>query len=126
MTSRAPVAAAALALAAVTYAAEPNAELNRILEENASAAAYARVCDEEPMSEQLKANTMMLLAVTGLEAHNIQLGSGKFNDVMRKEIASLSKAKPVDCAAKVEEARERLTATQNIIRGSRRDAPAGN
>jgi len=126
MTSRTALAGAALALAAVTYAAGPAAELNRILEENASSAAYARVCGEEPMSEQLKANTMMLLAVTGMEAHNIQLGSGKFNDVMRKEIASLTRAEPVDCATKVQEARERLTATQNIIRGSRRDAPPGN
>ena len=103
-----------------------NAELNRILEENASSAAYARICDEEPMSEQLKANTMMLLAVTGMEAHNVQLGSGKFNDVMRGEIANLRKAKSVDCPAKVQEARERLAATQSIIRGSRRDAPSGN
>ena len=97
-----------------------NAELNRMLEENASSAAYARICDEEPMSEQLKANTMMLLAVTGMEAHNVQLGSGKFNDVMRAEIANLRKAKSVDCPAKVREARERLAATQSIIRGSRR------
>ena len=112
---------AAFALARVALAAEPNAELNRILEQNASSAAYARVCDEEPMSEQLKANTMMLLAVTGMEAHNVQLGSGKFNDVMRGEIANLRKAKSVDCATKVQEARERLAATQSIIRGSHPD-----
>jgi len=127
MTLPASLAAAILAIAGTASAAgEMNTELDRLLEENASSAAYARVCDEEPMAEQLKANTMMLLAVTGMEAHNIQLGSGKFNDVMRKEIAHLSKASPVDCAAKVQEARERLTATQSIIHGSRRDAPAGN
>jgi hypothetical protein len=119
------ITAAALA-AAPAYAGDVNTELNRLLEENAASAAYARVCNEEPISEQLKANTMMLLAATGMEAHNVQLGSGKFNDVMRAEIAKLHNAKSVDCPTKVQEARERLAATQNIIRGSRRDGPAGN
>ena len=117
---------AALTLAWTADPAELNAELNRILEENASSAAYARICDEEPISEQLKANTMMLLAVTGMEAHNVQLGSGKFNDIMRGEFANLRKAKTVDCPAKLREARERLAATQGIIRGSRRSEPSGN
>jgi hypothetical protein len=123
---RALVVAAATFATALAEAGDFNAELNRLVEENASSAAYARVCDEEPLSEQLKANTMMLLAVTGMEAHNVQLGSGKFNDVMRGEIAQLRKAKGIDCPGKVREARERLAATQNIIRGSRRDAPSGN
>lgn len=126
MTTRISLAAGAFALLGTAHAAEPNAELNRILEGNASSAAYARVCDEEPMAEQLKANTMMLLAVTGMEAHNVQLGSGKFNDVMRTELAKLRGAKSVDCPAKVSEARERLAATQSIIRGSRRAEPSGN
>ena len=119
------VATATLA-AGLAHAGDANADLNRLLEENASSAAYARVCDEEPISEQLKANTMMLLAVTGMEAHNVQLGSGKFNDVMRAEIAKLRTAKNIDCPTRVREARERLTTTQNIIRSSRRDAPSGN
>jgi hypothetical protein len=110
----------------LAHAGDVNTDLNRLLEDNASSAAYARVCNEEPISEQLKANTMTLLAVTGMEAHNVQLGSGKFNDVMRAEIAKLHKAKDVDCPAKVQQARERLATTQNIIRGSRRDNPAGN
>ena len=117
---------AAVVAAALAQAAEPDAELNRILEENARSAAYARVCAEEPVSEQLKANTMMLLAVTGMEPHNVQLGSGKFNDIMRAEIGQLRNARKVDCPAKVQEARERLTATQAMIRGSRRDAASGN
>jgi hypothetical protein len=119
--------AATLALAgAASAAGNINTELNRMVEENASSAAYARICDEEPMSEQLKANTMMLLAVTGMEAHNVQLGSGKFNDIMRSEIANLRNAKSVDCPAKVREARERLAVTQSIIRGSHRNEAPGN
>ena len=31
--------------------ADPNGELNKILEDNAVSAAYARMCDEEPISE---------------------------------------------------------------------------
>ena len=69
---------------------------------------------------------MMLLAVTGMEAHNVQLGSGKFNDVVRAELGRLRSAKNVDCPAKVQEARERLAATQSIIHGTRRPAPTGN
>ena len=126
MTLRIVAAASAVFLAGVANAAGTDAELNRILEENAQSAAYARICDEEPVAEQLKANTMMLLAVTGMEAHNVQLGSGKFNDVVRAELARVRNAKNVDCAAKVQEARERLAATQNIIHGTRRNAPAGN
>jgi hypothetical protein len=126
MTLRIAAAVAALVLSAVARADGADAELNRILEDNAQSAAYARVCDEEPLSEQLKANTMMLLAVTGMEAHNVQLGSGKFNDVVRAELGRLRTAKNVDCRAKVQEARERLAATQSIIHGTRRPAPPGN
>lgn len=122
---RAATMAAAYVCAPVCFA-DVNAELNKILEANASSAAYARICDEEPISEQLKSSTMMLLAVNGVEAQNVQLGSAKFNDVMRGEIANLRGAKQVDCPAKVKQARERLAATQDIIRGSRRDAPSGN
>jgi hypothetical protein len=125
MTVRTTVAAAALAIA-TTAQADMNADLNRILEDNASSAAYARVCDEEPMSEQLKANTMMLLAATGMEPHNVQLGSAKFNDVMRREIVSLRGSKKVDCSARVQEARDRLAVTQGIIRDSRRDRASDN
>jgi hypothetical protein len=117
---------AALALASAAQAADMNTELNRILEENASSAAYARICDEETMSEQLKANTMMLLAVTGMEPHNVQLGSAKFNDVMRREMVSQRASKKVDCSARVQEARDRLAATQGIIRGSHRNGASGN
>jgi hypothetical protein len=126
MTVRIMAATIAVLLTGAVRAAGEDAELNRILEENARSAAYARVCDEEPVSEQLKANTMMLLAVTGMEAHNVQLGSGKFNDLVRAELGRLRTAKNVDCPAKVQEARERLAATQSIIHGTRRPAPSGN
>jgi hypothetical protein len=118
--------AAVVAAAPAHAGSEMNAALNRILKENAASAAYARVCDEEPTSEQLKANTMMLLAVTGMEAHNVQLGSAKFNDLMRAQLASLRKASSVDCRARLQEARARLTATQSIIHDSRRDQTPRN
>jgi len=120
MTTRGCFAAAALLVSPLAFADDAvNAELNKMLEANASSAAYARICAEEPISEQLKSNTMMLLAVNGLPAHNVQLGSAKFNDVMRREIAGVHSLKDVDCQAKVREARERLATTQDIIRGSR-------
>lgn len=119
---RAGVLAGAL-LWAPAGLADANAELNKILEANASSAAFARICDEEPISEQLKSNTMLMLAVNGLEAQNVQLGSAKFNDVMRREIAGFRNMKNVDCAARVKEARERLAFTQSVIQNGRRDAP---
>jgi len=101
-----------------------NARINALLEANASSAAFARICEDEPTSEQLKTTTMLLLAVNGYPAHTVQMGSAKFNDVMRREVAGLRSLKDVDCPGKIREARERLTSTQDIIRGSRRDAPA--
>ncbi len=106
--------------------ADANLEMNRILEANASSAAFARMCDEEPLSEQLKSTTMMLLAVNGIEAQNIQLGSAKFNDVMRREVASVKSARNMDCPGRMKEARERLAATRGIIENARRDAPPKN
>jgi len=103
--------------------ADANVELNKILEANAASAAFARICDEEPISEQLKSSTMLLLAVNGIGAQNIQLGSAKFNDVMRREIANFRSARNVDCTARVQEARERLAFTQGVIQAGRRDAP---
>jgi len=114
-------------LAAVLWApagmADVYAELNGILEANATSAAFARICDEEPVSEQLKSSTMLLLTVHGIPAQNIQLGSAKFNDVMRREIANFRSAKKVDCTARVKEARERLAFTQGVIQAGRRDVP---
>jgi hypothetical protein len=118
--------AAAATFALVARADDVHAELNRMLEENAASAAYALACGEEPMADQLKANTMMLLVVNGIEAHNVQLGSAKFNDVMRRQIAGLGSSQKLDCTAKVREARERLTTTQDIIRNSHRDEPSSN
>jgi hypothetical protein len=120
---RKPALAAAMLICAASVHADVNAELDRILEANAASAAYARMCDEEPMSEQLKSNTMMLLAVNGLEPHNVQLGSAKFNDVMRREISAVRSPRNLDCAAKVSEARERLAFTQRLIASGRRDTP---
>ena len=110
-------------LAASAAATDANEALNKILEQNGAAAAYAKICDDEPTSDQLKSTTMMLLAVNGLEAQAIQLGSAKFNDVMRREIASFRSMKNVDCEAKVKEARQRLTFTQAGIQAGRRETP---
>lgn len=111
-------------LIASSALADVNAELNKILEDNGAAAAYAKICDDEPVADQLKSTTMMLLAVNGLDAQAIQLGSAKFNDVMRREIASFRSAKNIDCAAKVKDARQRLTFTQGGIQAGHREAPA--
>jgi len=89
--------------------------LNLLVEDNATAAAFARLCDDEPISEQLKSNTMMLLALSGLEAHNIQLGSGKFNDVMRQVIRAKRPANELNCAEKLKDARKRLNVTQQAL-----------
>jgi hypothetical protein len=94
MTVRTTVAAAALAIA-TTAQADMNADLNRILEDNASSAAYARVCDEEPMSEQLGQHDDAA-GRDWMEPHNAQLGSAKFNDVMRRR-SSPRGSKKVDC-----------------------------
>jgi len=120
----AAVLAALPALAgAAEVDAEKNAQVNAMLEANASSAAFARMCDDEPTSEQLKSSTMMLLVVAGYPAHTVQMGSAKFNDVMRREIASVQSLKDVDCETRTGEARARLAGTQQIIQGSRRDTP---
>ncbi|MCC7549119.1 MAG: hypothetical protein IT532_15265 [Burkholderiales bacterium] len=103
--------------------AAKNAHANALLEANASSAAFARICEDEPTSEQLKSTTMMLLVVAGYPAHTIQMGSAKFNDVMRREVAQLRSLSDVDCDTHVSQARERLASTQAIIRNSRRDTP---
>lgn len=119
------LAAALLCSAAFAQAdEEKNARVNAMLEANASSAAFARICDDEPTSEQLKSSTMLLLAVAGYPTHTVQMGSAKFNDVMRREIAGLRSLKDVDCDARVNQARERLAMTQDILRNSRRDTPA--
>jgi len=119
---------AALLVPAISHAIsdeERNARINAMLEDNASSAAFARMCEDEPTAEQLKTTTMLLLAVTGYPAHTVQLGSAKFNDVMRREVAGFRSRKEIDCEERVREARARLAQTQEIIRSSRRDeAPA--
>jgi len=110
----------ALATASPGVWADRNAELNQMLEDNAVAAAYARMCDEEPMAEELKANTMMLLAVSGLEPHNVQLGSAKFSQLVGQTFAATKNLKSVDCLARVTDARSRLAQTQHIIQATRR------
>ena len=105
--------------AAAAYA-EANLELARMLETNAVASAYARMCDEEPMAEQLKVNTMILLAVNGLPPHNVQLGSAKFNEIMKREFANTKTAAEVNCKMRVAQARERLAQTQEILHSTRK------
>ncbi len=113
-------ALAALSSAAFPAHADQNQELNKFLEDNAVAAAYARMCDEEPMAEELKANTMMLLAVHGIEPHNIQLGSAKWSEIIRREFSSTKNTKSVNCQSRVSEAKARLLETQKIIQATRK------
>jgi len=100
--------------------ADTNGDLNKILEDNAVSAAYARMCDEEPMAEELKANTMMLLAVNGIQPHNVQLGSAKWREIMRREFAGTRNAGSVNCPSRISEAKARLDETQKIIAAGRR------
>ena len=104
--------------------AEADAELARMLERNATSSAYAHMCDEEPIAEQLKANTMMLLAVNGLPVHNVQLGSAKYSQIIRREFNATKRLSDVDCPARVAQAKEHLSETLNIIRSMRRPEPA--
>jgi hypothetical protein len=117
-----PFGLAVLLLTAAAVAhADATAELNRILEENAVASTYARVCNEEPIADQLKSSTMLLLAVNGVDSKTVQLGSAKFNDVVRQEMARVKGR--TDCPQRMRVARERLAFTQGTIAASRRDAP---
>jgi hypothetical protein len=100
--------------------ADQNEELNKFLEDNAVSAAYARMCDEEPVAEELKANTMMLLAVSGVPPHNVQLGSAKWGEIVRRQFAATSNAKSVNCPQRVAEAKARLNETQRIIQATRK------
>lgn len=116
------VATALFALAGVARA-DLNSQLNELLEQNAAAAAYAKMCDDEPTAEQLKSSTMLVLTTNDVAAENIQLGSAKFNDVMRREIGQFKGSKRPDCASKTREARDRLSFTQDVLRKTRRDKP---
>ncbi len=93
-----------------------NTALNTMVEENASAAAFARLCDDEPVSDQLKSSTMLLLALSGINTQNVQLGSGKFNDVMRREVRAKRAPNEINCTEKLQWAKDRLAATQESIR----------
>jgi hypothetical protein len=105
---------------ATPASADSATELNRMLEENAAASAYARACNDEPIADQLKSSTMMLLAVSGVEPKNVQLGSAKFNDVVRQELARIDGRS--NCSEGVQIARERLAFTQRAIAAGRREA----
>ena len=111
--------AALLSTAAIAHA-DHNQELNQFLEDNAVAAAYARMCDEEPIAEQLKANTMMLLAVSGIPPRNVQLGSAKWAEILRREFRATPDASSLDCPARVSEAKARLSETQRILQATRK------
>lgn len=113
--------AALMLTGSIAARADATDALNRILEENAIASTYARVCNDEPIADQLKSSTMLLLAVNGVESKVVQLGSAKFNDVVRQEIGRV-KGK-TDCEARMKVARERLSFTQGAIANSRRNAP---
>ena len=119
---RAAAAALLTALIASAYAAdaETNHELNKYMEGNAVASAYALMCEEETVSDQLKANTMVLLAVNGLPPHNVQLGSAKYNEIMRREVAATKNFKALDCPAKIADAKSRLAETLQILQATHR------
>ena len=120
------LSAAAAALLTVLVAtahaadAETNHELNKYLEDNAVASAYALMCEEETVSDQLKANTMVLLAVNGLPPHNVQLGSAKYNEIMRREVDATKNFKTLDCSTKIANAKSRLAETLQILQATHR------
>ena len=72
------------------------------------------------MAEELKANTMMLLAVNGIQPHNVQLGSAKWREIMRREFAGIKNTESLNCASRISEAKARLGETQKIIAAGRR------
>lgn len=89
---------AAIVLALLcTGAHADNTELNDMLERNAASAGHARLCNEDPLAEQLKSSTMLVLALSGLPAENVQLGSIKFTDTMRREMRDRRKDKDFNC-----------------------------
>lgn len=98
--------------------AETNHELNQYLEDNAVASAYALMCEEETVSDLLKTNTMILLAVNGVPPHNVQLGSAKYAVIMKREVNATKNFKTLDCPTKVAEAKARLAQTQQILQAT--------
>ena len=110
---------AALACIGGAHAEYDAVKLNEMLEQNAASAAHARLCDEDPMSDQLKATTMLVLALSGVPAENVQLGSAKFTDTMRMEMKTQRKQKDFDCRSRMETARDRLKATYQLSRNLR-------
>ena len=114
------IAFALTAVLSTAVCADQYEELNKFFEDNAVSAAYAQICDEEPIAEALKANTMMLLAVSGLKPHNVQLGSAKWGEVMRRQFIATKNTSSINCAQRVSEAKARLSETQHIIQATRR------
>lgn len=99
-----------------TNAVADNTELNEMLEQNAASAGHGRLCNEDPLSEQLKSSTMLVLALSGIPAENVQLGSAKFSDVMRREMRDRRKDKEFQCARHIRVAEERLAHAQRQAR----------
>lgn len=112
-------ALSAYLLIASGWARADNAALNIMLEENASAAAFARLCGDEPKSDLLKANTMLLLAFSGLEPQSIQLGSAKFNDILRQEIRARRAPESFKCEEKLASADAKLASTREALAKAR-------
>jgi hypothetical protein len=56
-----------------------------------------------------------------VDSKTVQLGSAKFNDVVRQELARVKGR--TDCIERMRIARERLAFTQGTIAASRRDPP---
>ncbi len=102
-----------------SFAQADNTALNGMLEENAAAAAFARLCGDEPASDLLKANTMLLLAFSGLDPKVIQLGSAKFNDILRQQLRTRRTPDSINCSQKLADASDKITSTSAAITRAR-------
>lgn len=106
---------AAVALMSGSALADTN-DLNDMLERNAASAGHGRLCNEDPLSEQLKSATMLVLALSGVPSENVQLGSAKFSDLMRKEMQERRKDRDFQCKAHIPVAEERLARAHHRAR----------
>jgi len=58
-----------------------------------------------------------------LPPHNVQLGSVKYNEIMRREVAATTNFKALDCSTKIADAKARLAQTQQILQATHRAEP---
>ncbi len=105
----------------VARADDRTTRIEEMLESNATASAYARICDEPLVADQLKTSTMLLLTLIGMDPKKIQLGSYKYTMVIKREINAYDPRKiKVNCDQRVRDAKDRVEKTNGIIAASRR------